>query len=358
MEPISRFVNYLKKKRIVSHILFWGTLFILELFRDLIVHDDNPTFSFPRALVYNATEIFSQVVASYFIVYFWIPKFIKPKKYFLSILVFSLGIYFSAIISRSLVVYIAEPFVRTPPFEQETFAEILTDYRWLIKHYIPSILQNSLLFVAVKFFLDERSEREKKLKLAKGKVELELNTLKGQLNPHFLFNTLNNIYSLSIDNSPKTTESIAKLSEMLDQVLYKNDSKFVPLESELALIENYIELEKLRYDERLKVSLTSDIQHKIQIPSLILLSLVENAFKHGAGEDDGSPVIDIIVKSRTKTFTFCVKNSISAHYKTDNKKTIGLVNIRKQLDLIYGNLYHLQINPQPTEFIVTLAINL
>jgi LytS/YehU family sensor histidine kinase len=113
--------------------------------------------------------------------------------------------------------------------------------------------------------------------------------LKTQLNPHFLFNTLNNIYVLSLENSEKTQKSIEKLSKILDHVLFRCNTKYVSLSSEIELLENYIELEKLRYDDRLQINFNNHIEQDVKIAPLILLSLVENAFKHGAGEDSVSP---------------------------------------------------------------------
>ncbi|OSY87526.1 histidine kinase [Tenacibaculum holothuriorum] len=296
------------------------------------------------------------MISSYFIAYFWIPKFVKTKKYILSILVFVIAIYLLGVLSRILVVHVGEPLVRIPPFEQESIREIFTDYRWLLAKYIPNILLNSLVFVAVKYYFEDEREKSNKLALAKEKSEIELRTLKGQLNPHFLFNTLNNIYSLSIINSPKTSTSISKLSEILDHVLYRCNGKYVLLSSEIELLKNFIELEKLRYDDRLKVTFTEDIENDTEIPPLILLSLVENAFKHGAGEDSGSPQINIHVSNKDAKFTFKIMNTVSKDYQPDNKGNIGLLNVRKQLDLIYNVNYTLNIVETDNKFEVTLIV--
>ncbi|MBA6157185.1 histidine kinase [Tenacibaculum sp. S7007] len=297
------------------------------------------------------------MVASYFIAYFWIPRFVKTKKYILAVLVFCGVIYLIGVVSRILVVHVGEPIIRIPPFEQESIQEIFTDYRWLLAKYIPNILLNSLVFVAVKYYFEDEREKSKKLSLSKEKTEIELKTLKAQLNPHFLFNTLNNIYSLSIDNSPKTSESIGKLSEILDHVLYRCNTKFVTLSSEIELLKNYISLEKLRYDDRLQVSFTTAVENDTEIPPLILLSLVENAFKHGAGEDSGSPKITIHISNKDDEFEFHISNTVSADEELKGKQSIGLSNIRKQLALIYKNNYSLDIHPTENDFTVVLKIN-
>lgn len=209
----------------------------------------------------------------------------------------------------------------------------------------------------VKYFLSYKLAKENELKHNTEKVASELKTLKAQLNPHFLFNTLNNIYVLSLENSPQTPKSIEKLSSILDHVLYRCNSKFVSLESEINLLENYIDLEKLRYDERLQITFNTSIEKKGEIAPLILLSLVENAFKHGAGEDSGSPKIDISIYNSTNEFKFVISNTVAVQQDISNREAIGLKNIKKQLELIYANQFSLEVDTSNSIFTVTLIIN-
>lgn len=357
MDALQKFSEYIRKNQYARHILFWFILFSLDLLRDIIINDKNQHFTIVEALIFNGISFITQIIAAYFVAYVWIPKFIKAKKYLLSIIVFLGAFYLFGVLSRVLVVHVAEPLVRIPPFEQESIQEIFSDYRWLLAKYIPTILLNVLVFVAVKYYFEDSREKSKKLTLAKEKSEIELKTLKGQLNPHFLFNTLNNIYSLSVINSPKTSTSISKLSEILDHVLYRCNGKYVLLSSEIELLKNFIELEKLRYDERLKVTFTEDIENDTEIPPLILLSLVENAFKHGAGEDSGSPEINIHVSNKDAKFVFKINNTISKDYQSNNKGNLGLLNVKKQLDLIYNDAYELIIGGTESTFEVTLMVN-
>jgi LytS/YehU family sensor histidine kinase len=122
------------------------------------------------------------------------------------------------------------------------------------------------------------------------------------------------------------------------------------------LIQNYIELEQLRYADRLELTFEKDIGQEIEIPPLVLLSLVENAFKHGAAEDEDSPDIDISVKSDVALFLFKVSNSIAKDKAESDKDPIGLNNIQKQLELLYGDRYNLQIDKTEDRFSVTLRI--
>ncbi|CAM1346021.1 Histidine kinase [Tenacibaculum crassostreae] len=357
MNILDKISEYIRNNRLFRHILFWLVLFSLDVFRDIIVNSENQKFMLAKALIFISICFIPEIIASYFIAYLWIPKFIKVKRYVLAIIVFVLAFYLFGVLSRVLVVHVAEPFIRTPPFEQESIQEIFADYRWLLAKYIPNILLNTLVFVAVKYYFEDEREKSKKLILAKEKSEIELKTLKGQLNPHFLFNTLNNIYSLSVINSPKTSTSISKLSDILDHVLYRCNGKFVLLSNEIELLKNFIELEKLRYDERLQVTFNEEVENDTEVPPLILLSLVENAFKHGAGEDSGSPIIDIYVSNKGSDFIFKISNTVSKDYQPNNKRNLGLPNVRKQLDLIYKDAYVLDILESENKFEVTLRVN-
>lgn len=348
-----RISKFIQQKRFLQHVLFW-VLIVLTNIPVGLLDEDDPIWVI---LIMNSCLHIPQILASYFFGYYLIPKFILKKRYALSILLFLAATYVFPAMGRILTVHVGEELVRTPPFAQESVYEILTDIGKLMIHYLPVIYTVAFQFLFVKYFMDYVRSNERQMLLSREKVESELKILKAQLNPHFLFNTLNNIYSLSLDNSPKTPIAIGKLSDILDHVLYKCDNQLVTLSSEITLLNNYIELEKLRYDERLEVKFETDVETDIQIPPLLLLSLVENAFKHGAGEDSGSPKISISVLQKGNHFAFEVLNTVAKDYVKKDKDTIGLPNIKKQLDLIYGSGYKLDIDPGSQIFKVTLQIN-
>ncbi|PCJ95010.1 MAG: histidine kinase [Flavobacteriaceae bacterium] len=293
---------------------------------------------------------------SYFVGYFIIPKFFVKKQYVLATVFFILGTYFFAVFNREMIL-LAERIMQYPSATQESLVEVLGDFRYLLYRYIPSNFFVALIFISIKYVIGYQKIQTKDLRIAKEKSASELKALKAQLNPHFLFNTLNNIYSLSVCNSPNASIVIGKLSEILDYVLYRCNTRLVLLSNEIKLLHNYIELEKLRYDDRLEVAFVNKIQNDIEIPPLILLSLVENAFKHGAGEDSGSPKIAIEVNTKQDSFIFKISNTVSKEYISTEKKPIGLANIRKQLDLIYEKGYSLDIANTGGRFTVTLGIN-
>ena len=191
------------------------------------------------------------------------------------------------------------------------------------------------------------------------KQQAELNYLKSQTNPHFLFNTLNNIYSLSRDKSDLAPESILRLSKILRFMLYETGGEYIAIEQELKIISDYIALEKLRYDDSLRINFNYDIEDMKQaLPPLLLIPLVENAFKHGVSETRHQPFVDIHLSVNKRQLAFVVKNS-AEEFPGDRsvKENIGLSNLRRQLELLYKD-FHLAVQQGESVFTATLKINL
>jgi len=193
------------------------------------------------------------------------------------------------------------------------------------------------------------------------KQAAELNFLKSQTNPHFLFNTLNNIYSLARDKSDLAPESIMRLSKILRYMLYETGSPFTAIEQDLKVIGDYIALERLRYDDTLRVNFNYDIEDMKQaLPPLLLMPLVENAFKHGTSETRSRPFVDIHLTVKNRRLLFIVKNSTgepAGEAADKEKENIGLSNLRRQLELQYTD-YGLALQKEPFLYTATLNINL
>jgi two-component system LytT family sensor kinase len=201
--------------------------------------------------------------------------------------------------------------------------------------------------------------REATQRLRIEKQAAELNYLKSQTNPHFLFNTLNNIYSLARDKSDLAPESILRLSKILRFMLYETSGAYIAIEQELKIITDYIALEQLRYDESLHVNFNHDVENLRQaIPPLLLIPLVENAFKHGVSETRGRAFVDIHLSVNNRQLGFIVKNSSEAQAEGSQvKENIGLSNLRRQLELLYSD-YELSVHQGTSVFTATLKINL
>ena len=216
-----------------------------------------------------------------------------------------------------------------------------------------------IFFAIVRNIYNNIRLREKNNQLRIEKKEAELNYLKSQTNPHFLFNTLNNIYSLARDKNDLAPESILRLSKILRFMLYETGGEFIVIDDELKIITDYIALEKLRYDDSLFVTLNTDIENSKQpLPPLLLIPLVENAFKHGVSETRDKPFVDINLIVKQQELFFIVKNSIEETTTAQEvKENIGLSNLRRQLALLYKD-YDLSVGQVNAVFTSTLRINL
>ena len=184
----------------------------------------------------------------------------------------------------------------------------------------------------------------------------QLDYLKMQIHPHFLFNTLNTLYGFALQKSNQTPGMILKLSNLLDYLLYQTDKPVVLLVDELQHIEDYIALEKMRFNNTLQVNLNVDIANEsVTIPPMLLLPFVENSFKHGAIVD-GKLKIDIELKAATERINFRTKNSKKS--VRDAQNGIGLDNIKKRLLLLYPNRHDLNIEVESDMFTIELTLNL
>jgi len=349
-------LDYQKRNRMLGHLLFWAIVLLISV--NISKYRDGKDFTYEQAFVGNGLYLIPQVIASYFLTYWVVPQFFFQKKYLVTLSGFIAGSYLICALARFLVVRVAEPLAGIAPNAFETNREILTNLSKLFYVYFFSIFSLAFVFMFIKLLKDQLDIQKRALTLEKQKAEAELKSLKTQLNPHFLFNTLNNIYSLSLSNSSVTSDSIARLSEILDYILYQCNSLTVPVSGEIALLKNYIALERLRYDERLSVKFNVEQQHDIPIAPLVLLTIVENAFKHGAGNDAGSPVIEIDLHAAINSFTFRVANSFYPKQTMVQAERIGLPNLRQQLELIYPGRHNLQITKNKNLFVVELNINL
>ena len=218
------------------------------------------------------------------------------------------------------------------------------------------------LVVSVKLIKERFEEKNRQEILQKEKVTAELNFMKAQIHPHFLFNTLNNLYVLTLQKSDKASETVLKLSEMLDYMLYKCNSNRVTIGEEVQLIQNYINLEQLRYGDRLEVVFNMNIDSdQTQIAPLILVSLIENAFKHGASGSVAAPKIAIEFRVEKNELQFSIYNTKPGQAQKDEtnfKKGIGLKNIKNQLSLIYPERHILEIKETKESYLVNLTIQL
>ena len=332
----------LSKNRILQHILFWCLSFFL-LTNILKVSVELKRID----LIYTAIFHVPIVLIVYLNLKLLFPVFLEKGKYFLysvSVLaLISLGAGFYTILFDSWIDYIFSGYYFIAYYG---FFDISL-------YFVIYIFVTSLLRLARGWFQLQEIEKEKTL--------AELKALKSQINPHFLFNSLNSIYSLARKNSPKVPDKIVQLSDLMRHVIYNSDVDFILLSKELEMVQNYIELQNLRTSENEKINmeLVGDIEGK-KIAPLIFLPFVENSFKHGLKSGAKNAFVNINLEVLGNNLNFEIENSKGKSTETDDVKYkgIGVENVRKRLDLIYNDLYSLKISENENTFKVLLQIQL
>lgn len=210
----------------------------------------------------------------------------------------------------------------------------------------------------LRVYVEWRKNEDLRKKVENEKVSSELQFLKTQLNPHFLFNSLNAIYSLSVKSSPNTSEAIISLSELMRYMLYEADKDRVKLGKELEYIKNYVQLQRLRLSDSVNVKLKiSGEDRGKEIPPLLFISFIENAFKYGT-DYKGKTYVNINLLIQEKAIHLRVENKIGAPRKQSKNSGVGLENIKNRLRLLYPNSHDLQIYDDGKTYIVDLTLNL
>lgn len=345
-------INRIDLKRTVLHCLYW-IFFLLFFFSNKSESEDSYAF-----IVIYSCKILAQAAVAYGLIYWIIPETLNKKRY-LFFIISALGwLYIIFALLITLKFYYLEP--RFPTFFDDwlghamTMRERLTSGKLIVREF--SFITYPVIILG---FISFNRKQQRLLKLEEEKRSIELKVLKNQLNPHFLFNTLNNLYTLTLKKDDKAPEVIAKLSEILDFVLYRCNEDYVSVEKEITLIENYIALEKLRYSEnRLDILFTKDIQESNKISPLIVLTFIENAFKHGVINETEKATIRMNLESKKGQIIFSIENTKPQNEFTriSDKSKIGLENVRKQLDLLYPKRHQLEIEETKTFYSVKLCL--
>ncbi|MEL7449004.1 MAG: histidine kinase [Pseudomonadota bacterium] len=225
--------------------------------------------------------------------------------------------------------------------------------RWIVLGKLPTLCFPAAILIAVDFY----QKQKKLLELREQKQAAELNALKSQLNPHFIFNTLNNIYSLALSRSERTAEAVERLSGILDYVLHHCHETYVSLSNEVQMINDYIALEALRFGDRVDVTFVNEVREPARVAPLLFLSLVENAFKHGASEALGDARVDIHLVSDADQVMFEISNTKPAT-QASNKSvpSIGIRNLQRQLELLYPDAHELVLSETQESYTAKLTI--
>lgn len=355
---MGKLINLLKNKKIYFQILYW--IFYLIFFtiqRSSFYSPTTLTLFFPQFLI-NLIYLPGILLFTYFVTEFLIPRLYMRRKLLSFSLYLALTLLIYPLIAYLERVYIINIFVYEDPNPYSIY-NFLVAIMVFIFGLAPLAGYKIALLISKESLYREQVEHDKLMTEVKLK-EAELQLLKGQLHPHFLFNTLNNLYSLSIQKSARTSEVIIKISDLLNYIIYDCNTEKVSLEKEIEFIKSYIDLEKLRYDDTLKIttSFTGDFQEKYIAP-MILHTFIENSFKHGASRDTGSPWIDIRININSNILNLNVINSrITEDNSGQATYGIGIENAKKRLALIYPDKHFLEIVKTRNTFNVSLEIQL
>jgi sensor histidine kinase YesM len=334
------------KRTSYQHIVFW---LLVVAYSTTVLWQSKKNFDFAIHMV--LAEVVWQVTIAYVILYFLIPKFLNKKQYvqfwfLVLMLVFIAHLGFSMYLDAQLAEEVSED-------SYPIFWERLTNgYRYL-RATVNFLTPAALLLLLVSF----KKQKETAILLEQKKTN-ELKLLKNQLNPHFLFNTLNNVYTLALKKSDQTADVIAKLSDILDYTLYRCEQNYVSLHDEVILLENYIALEQIRYGKRVKVLFDKDYENQLRVAPLLLLALLENAYKHGISQDINQGYIEINLKADNQAIEFSISNSKPLNAKLSTKGTLGLPNIKQQLELLYPNRHEFTIDDSDQAYTAQLKISL
>ncbi len=356
MEKIDHLIQKTLQNRVLTHVLYWTASVLLWA---IVGTFGNPDKLEP--LVNKLCYLPAQLFATYTFIYYLLPKFAYKKKYLSFGIFFIISAYISTVLARFFKVYVYETILEREQ-AKDSIIDILTNIPALLAQYLLWVYLFTLFTVLVKLIKDHFAQKQQTESLKKDKATAELGFLKAQLHPHFLFNTLNNLYTLTLYKSDEAPDIVLKLAQILDYTLHQDKNEGIAIEKEVELIQNYIDLELLRYGNRLDFIFNKNIQNKkAVIAPLVLLSIVENAFKHGASGDHGRPKIhiDLVVKNEKLQFeVFNSKPKVTQVDKTNFKKGIGMNNVKRQLVLLYPEQHQFTIKETLDSYKVTLEIEL
>ncbi len=334
------------------HVVFWLIYFAFNTLRWGSVHDD-----LLYSLKTNLIGFPIHIALSYFNVYYLMPKFVFKKKYFTYAILVLVSLVIMLLVKFNLTYYLVSTNVM--PEATEVVNSLTLNYAittMLGELYVVSFV------TAIKITSDWLQENNKFHNLEKRQLTTELKFLRSQVSPHFFFNTLNNIYSLTLEKSDKAPEVVLKLSELMRYLLYATKKPKQDLKNEIECIQNYIDLERIRFDDSLEVNMqiSGDLENK-KIAPMLLIPLIENCFKHGASQNIGKMHIDVDISVKEDFLYFNVSNTVPDKRKKEKSKKksggIGLSNVKKRLELGYGkNEYDLKTSELDRKFHVELKL--
>lgn len=346
---LNSFVQKVAQNRLIQHVLFWVLSFYI-LVRIFSTSSTINPIDYYYALLFHITLI----IGVYFNLLVLIPYFFYQKKYSLYFLLLGVWLvgctYFNLWFFNFLVDF------------------IFPQYYFISYYEFPDIIQYFAAYLALTFVLKlsrswfKLNEAEKSLLIiSQEKTKAELKALRSQVNPHFLFNSLNNIYSLTLKKDKHAPELILKLSDAMRYMLYETKGDFVPLTDEVAFLNNFLDLQRLRSDQKTTISFDHEgkVDHQ-KIAPLLFIPLVENSFKHGIKGDIKNAYVKINLVANDDNIKFTIENNKGKadDMESDRFKGIGLENLQLRLGLIYPEKHKFEIIEDADNYKVVLNLSI
>ena len=329
-------------KRIMIHVLFW-VLIVLYFAWGFGFHT-----GFKDSILNAMFYLPGDMLMVYTLIYFLIPRYLINKKYgkFFTGLLLALGCCALYAWATHLALSTDEEF---------------KGFNMAVGMNVLPFVHVSGIAISIKLLSFWYKQKQQTIEAQQQRIQAELEMLKNQLHPHFLFNTLNNLYAYTLERSPKAPEIVLKLSALLRFMIYESNARFISLNEEIDLLHHYIELEQLRYGDRLDISFVIQGRYNnYQIAPLLLLPLLENAFKHGTSKQIDQCWISLSLSVTDDVMNFKLVNSIDKDQAIGQFKTggLGLKNVKRRLELLYDGQFRFETLMQDEVFIVNLDITL
>jgi sensor histidine kinase YesM len=334
------------KNRFFQHSLFWfvHVVFYATLWGSF---QENYQQTFIEELIFLPGEM----LLTYFVLYHLLPRYILTGRYATFSIIFLASSFAVGILQRYIAFQIDYPL-----YYPEALKDSFLYFPKIIKLFVGiyPVVFTALTIKLLKYWYANQQAQQI---LTKEKLEAELKFLKTQIHPHFLFNTLNNLYALTLKKSEKAPEMVLKLSELINYMLYECTADEVPLAKEIKFIQNYISIEKMRYGDKLEVDIRSSGEiGTSSIAPMIILPFVENCFKHGASEELQQGWVTVQIEASADTILIKVENSKSNNENNHHGTGIGIQNVKRRLSLLYPERHELKILDGKETFLVILTI--
>ncbi len=356
------------KYRIQRHLLFWGAWWIfLSLLYSFSPNESSTRYStsFVNSSIDSILYLSSHIFLSYTLMYFVIPRYVVKKRYSVAALWVAILICITGMISALTSMYVLGP-VKEAILPEHLMLKVSAikkpDFLFLHLAFLAG-LRGSLtvggIAASIKLMKYWYNKEQLAVSLQKENVESQLQILKAQVHPHFLFNTLNNIYAHAQKTAPVASHMICGLSDILRYMLYECNKPLVPLDKELKMLKEYVELERVRYGNSLEMHIdVPNASNGLDIAPLILLPFVENCFKHGTSNMVDQPWLSLTITLRENEMTMKLLNSKPVMQIVGENGGLGIKNVKKRLELLYPEKHELVITEEDEVFIVSLKMKL